>query len=48
MQLIEQCQFDTVYHEHFSYLSLAEVTRIFGGAGLRIFDVEELPTMAAT
>lgn len=44
MQLIEHNQFDTVYHEHFSYLSLSAVTSIFTQAGLRIFDVEELPT----
>lgn len=44
MRLIEQCQFDTVYHEHFSYLSLAVVDRIFRAAGLRVWDVQELPT----
>jgi hypothetical protein len=44
MRLIEQNQFDTVYHEHFSYLSLSTVARIFEQAGLRVFDVEELPT----
>lgn len=44
MRLVEHCQFDTVYHEHFSYLSLVSVSRIFAAAGLRIFDVEELPT----
>lgn len=44
MQLIEQCQFDTIYHEHFSYLSLFTVKRIFESAGLRIFDVEQLST----
>ena len=44
MQLIEHNQFDTVYHEHFSYLSLHTVNRIFQSAGLRIRDVEELPT----
>jgi SAM-dependent methyltransferase len=44
MQLIEHVQFDTVYHEHFSYLSLYSVTCILEAAGLRIFDVEELPT----
>ncbi|MCK4870751.1 MAG: SAM-dependent methyltransferase, partial [Gammaproteobacteria bacterium] len=44
MQLIEHCQFDTVYHEHFSYLSLYTVKRIFEQAGLRVFDVEELST----
>jgi len=44
LRLIAQNQFDTVYHEHFSYLSLTAVTAIFTAAGLRIFDVEELPT----
>jgi len=44
MRLIEQTQFDTVYHEHFSYLSLYTVSRIFTAAGLRIWNVEELPT----
>lgn len=44
MRLVEFCQFDTVYHEHFSYLSLGTVKRIFEEAGLRVFDVEELPT----
>jgi SAM-dependent methyltransferase len=44
MRLLEFTQFDTVYHEHFSYLSLYSVGRIFEKAGLRIFDVEELPT----
>ena len=44
MRLIEHTQFDTVYHEHFSYLSLHTVCRIFQQAGLRVFDVEELPT----
>ena len=44
MQLIEHAQFDTVYHEHFSYLSLNTVNRIFTSVGLRIWDVEELPT----
>lgn len=44
MRLVEFHQFDTVYHEHFSYLSLISVHRIFAAAGLRIFDVEELPT----
>ncbi|BCO89944.1 MULTISPECIES: class I SAM-dependent methyltransferase [Mycobacterium] len=42
--LIEQTQFDTIYHEHFSYLSLTAVVRIFAEAGLRVWDVEELPT----
>jgi hypothetical protein len=44
MKLLEQIQFDTVYHEHFSYLSLYTVSRIFEEAGLRIWDVETLPT----
>lgn len=44
MRLIEHTQFDTVYHEHFSYLSLYTVSRVFAGAGLRVCDVEELPT----
>jgi SAM-dependent methyltransferase len=44
MRLIEQAQFDTVYHEHFSYLSLYTVSRIFAAAGLRIWNLEELPT----
>ncbi|MGT2489671.1 hypothetical protein ACU4GD_01700 [Cupriavidus basilensis] len=39
MRLIGQNQFDTVYHEHFSYLSLYTVERIFASAGLRVFDV---------
>ncbi|MFH1734175.1 MAG: class I SAM-dependent methyltransferase [bacterium] len=44
LRLIERTQFDTVYHEHYSYLSLYTVNRIFEAAGLRVFDVEELPT----
>jgi SAM-dependent methyltransferase len=44
MQLVAQCQFDTVYHEHFSYLSLHTVRSIFARHGLRLWDVEELPT----
>ena len=44
MRLIDQAQFDTVYHEHFSYLSLYTVSQIFSAAGLRVWNVEELPT----
>lgn len=44
MRLVEFNQFDTVYHEHFSYLSLLSVEAIMQAAGLRVFDVEELPT----
>ena len=42
--LIVKKQFDTIYHEHFSYLSLTSVTSILEQAGLRVFDVERLPT----
>ena len=44
LRLIEHSQFDTVYHEHFSYLSLHTVSRILVGSGLRVWDVEELFT----
>jgi len=44
MRLLEFNQFDTVYHEHFSYLSLNAIARIFSSTGLRVYDVEELPT----
>lgn len=44
MRLLEFTQFDTVYHEHYSYLSLYSVCQIFERAGLRVFDVEEIPT----
>lgn len=44
LKLMKYAQFDTVYHEHFSYLSLNAVTKVFAAAGLRIFDVEELST----
>lgn len=43
-RLIAETQFDTVYHEHFSYLSLYTVRRIFAAQGLRVWDVERLPT----
>ena len=43
-KLIKENQFDTIYHEHFSYLSLTAVSRIFAVNGLSIFDVEEHPT----
>ncbi|WP_415683703.1 methyltransferase domain-containing protein [Breoghania sp.] len=42
--LIRLCQFDTIYHEHFSYLSLVAVEKAIERAGLRVFDVEQLPT----
>jgi hypothetical protein len=44
MNLIEHTQFDTIYHEHFSYLSLYTVCKIFEKESLRIFDVEKLKT----
>ena len=44
LKMIEQSQFDTIYHEHFSYLSLTAVQCIFEANGLTVFDVEELPT----
>lgn len=44
LELVEKHQFDTVYHEHFSYLSLHTVQAIFAAHGLRIWDVEELWT----
>jgi hypothetical protein len=44
MRLLEFTQFDTVYHEHYSYLSLHSVCQVFKQAGLRVFDVEEIPT----
>ena len=44
MRLIEENQFDTIYHEHFSYLSFNTVGRIFSEHGLVLFEVEELPT----
>lgn len=43
-QLVKYNQFDTIYHEHFSYLSFTTVSKIFEAAGLEMFDVEELPT----
>lgn len=44
MNLIEERQFDTIYHEHFSYLSFMTVVNIFNANGLAVFDVEQLPT----
>lgn len=44
LKLLAETQFDTIYHEHFSYLSLTAVERIFAANGLTVFDVEELPT----
>jgi len=44
LQLIEKNQFDTIYHEHFSYFSFLTVEKVFAAHGLVLFDVEELPT----
>src|SRR5258705_5768282 len=44
MQLVDNNQFDTIYHEHFSYFSLYTVKQIFESQGLELFDVEEIPT----
>jgi 2-polyprenyl-3-methyl-5-hydroxy-6-metoxy-1,4-benzoquinol methylase len=44
LQLIDQTQFDTIYHEHFSYLSLTAVEKIFASNGLAVFDVEDIQT----
>jgi hypothetical protein len=44
LRLMEEGQFDTIYHEHFSYFSFHTVRRVFAAHGLELFDVEELPT----
>lgn len=44
VQLMEQNQFDTIYHEHFSYFSFLAVEKVFARHGMTLFDVEELPT----
>jgi SAM-dependent methyltransferase len=44
LRLLRENQFDTVYHEHYSYLSLGTVRRVFEANGLAVFDVEEHPT----
>ena len=44
LQLMQQNQFDTIYHEHFSYFSFLAVEQVFARHGMKLFDVEELPT----
>ncbi len=44
LKLMQHTQFDTIYHEHYSYMSLIATENILGAHGLRVFDVEELPT----
>ena len=43
-RLVDECQFDTIYHEHFSYFSFVTVEQVFAKHGITLFDVEELPT----
>lgn len=44
MRLVAENQFDTIYHEHFSYFSFTTVEKVFAAHGITLFDVEELPT----
>ena len=44
LRLMTENQFDTIYHEHFSYFSVLTARRVFAGHGLEIFDIDELPT----
>ena len=44
LRLLEGIQYDTIYHEHFSYFSLATIAEVFRAHGLEVYDVEELPT----
>jgi SAM-dependent methyltransferase len=44
LELIEHVEFDTIYHEHYSYISLHAIEQVFSRHGLRIYDVERLPT----
>jgi len=44
LKLMQENQFDTIYHEHFSYFSLLTIDSFFASEGLKVFDVEELPT----
>lgn len=44
LRLLEEVQFDTIYHEHYSYLSMMTVRTVFDANGLQVFDVEEIPT----
>ena len=43
-RLVDECQFDTIYHEHFSYFSFITAEQVFAKHGITLFDVEELPT----
>ncbi len=44
LQMMQHNQFDTIYHEHFSYLSFTTVEKVFAKHGMKLFDVQELPT----
>lgn len=44
LNLMKQCQFDTIYQEHFSYISLYAIKQVFEAHGLKIYDVEQIPT----
>jgi SAM-dependent methyltransferase len=44
LELIEHVEFDTIYHEHYSYISLYAIEQVFSRHGLRLYDVEKLPT----
>ena len=44
LRLVDENQFDTIYHEHFSYLSFTTVEQVFAAQGLTLFDVDEIPT----
>ena len=44
LKLIEEAQFDTIYHEHFSYFSFLTAAAVFSAHGLCVFDVDEMPT----
>ena len=48
LRLVEENQFDTIYHEHFFYFSLLAIEKIFGSHGLRVFDVQQLPTFGGS
>jgi SAM-dependent methyltransferase len=48
LRLVDENQFDTIYHEHFFYFSLLAIEKIFASHGLRVFDVQQLPTFGGS
>jgi SAM-dependent methyltransferase len=48
LSLAEESQFDTIYHEHFFYFSLLSIEKIFSSHGLRVFDIQQLPTFGGS